>query len=90
MVRDLERRIARADFAPPEHGIEQLRQLLTMGPYQFLKTPLPRCHDLINEDDMSQVVLWDRQSVIAVASSSFQVRAVLSVADTLHLLRRQG
>ena len=86
MLRDLERKVARGDFTPPQHGIDQLRQLLTMGPYQFLKTPLPRCHDLINEDDMSQVVTWDRQSGSATVTSSAMVSPLSLEAISLLLL----
>ena len=47
----------------PEQSVDQLRSLLSMGAYPYLRVTLPRNHANMNLDDLSQIGIWRRQVV---------------------------
>lgn len=73
----------------PEQNVDQLRSLLSMGPYPYLRVPLPRRHSTMNLDDLSQVRIWRRQ-VVGEHHSAHKVWSLnayhqLNVIDHVHL-----
>jgi hypothetical protein len=74
VVRDVARRVMNGNFSVPQYGLEQLRQMLAMGPYQFLNTPPPKSQQLITEDEVMQVGAWNRQKAIDDADIDRVVR----------------
>jgi hypothetical protein len=73
-VHDVARRVANGTFSVPQYGLEQLRQMLSTGPYQFLATPPPKSQQYISEDEVMQVQTWDRQKAIDDADIDRVVR----------------
>jgi hypothetical protein len=64
ILRDVAQRVAGGSFSVPQHGLDQLRQMLVMGPYQFLNAPAPEAQQLISEEETGQVVTWSQQKAI--------------------------
>jgi 5,10-methenyltetrahydromethanopterin hydrogenase len=74
ILRDVAQRVAGGSFSVPQHGLDQLRQMLVMGPYQFLNAPPPEAQHLISEEEIGQVVTWNHQEAIEDANINRAVR----------------
>jgi hypothetical protein len=51
-------KIERQKFQLAEHGLEQLKQMLAVGPYTHLKLPLPQCLGDGSADLADQPAAW--------------------------------
>jgi hypothetical protein len=77
----MQRILGKGTLSLSEQSTDQLRPMLAIGAYPFMKTPLPKCQASIHEDDLEQAREWNRQRVTEDMYESCKVHFI----DSLHL-----
>jgi hypothetical protein len=68
LMRTLTAHLESDRFEIGDFGRQQLKQMLSAGPFVFLSVPVPQCVAGMSEDAVSHIVQWNRdvvQEVIA-------------------------
>lgn len=74
-LKRLETLVGQGPLKLPEQNMDQLKSLLSTGPYPYLRVPLPRSHSAMNLEDLSQVRIW-RPQVVGEFNSAQKVRSL--------------
>jgi hypothetical protein len=75
-MHDLQHRLQKGALEVQDFGKQQLKHMLSVGPYAFLSMPVPVCASRMSEELMGQVRYWRRSVVQDIEMSQAKVRRV--------------
>lgn len=81
MLRQLTRQLDSDRFDLADFGRQQLKQMLSSGPYVFLSVPIPRSVGGMSEESCSHVASWKRDDIQGVIADNHKVRGQLMPGD---------